>query len=114
MKSKYFFALAFTAMQVCSNPASLLAQTVFSKDTTVDIKVTGIICGMDVPLINDRVKKETGVKDCKAVSKPGATTQFKITYNPTEISYQKVMEAVEDAPSCEDPKDRPYKVKKKH
>lgn len=114
MKSKYFKTLAFFAVLACTNSAKTFAQNTATKDTTIDIKVTGIICGMDLPLINERVKKEIGVKECKAISKPGAITQFSITYNPSQLSYQKIIEAVEDAPSCEDPKDRPYKVKKKH
>ncbi len=108
MKTRYFSALVFVLCLAFS--VKLSAQT--EKDTTITIKVSGIICGMDLPIICDRVKKENGVKDCKANGKAAAVTKFDITYDPSKITYQQLVNAVQDAPSCEDPNAKPYKVKK--
>lgn len=95
----------FSAKNAC-------AQISIPKDTTVTVKVSGITCGGDLPLIIDRVNKEVGVKGCKAVSKAGAITKFEITYNPAIISYPLLLKSIEDAPSCDVPEEKPYRVKK--
>ena len=83
------------------------------KDTTVTIQVSGITCEGDLPIICERVKKEKGVADCKAVSKAAVTSKFDVTYNTKLITYQQIVSAVQDAPSCDFPNEKPYRVKKK-
>ena len=109
MKTKILSALAF---MICLVVFPCSAQNAAQKDTTVTFSVSGIICGMDLPIICKRVMQEKGVKDCKAVSKASATSKFEVTYNPSEITYQKVVDAIQDAPSCDYPNEKPYKVKK--
>lgn len=82
------------------------------KDTTITIRVAGITCDGDLPIICKRVKKEKGVVDCKAVTKAAVTTKFDVTYNPKLISYQQIVDAVQDAQSCDFPNEKPYRVKK--
>lgn len=90
-----------------------IAQTVAnsSKDTTITVKVSGIQCGGDLPKIVNRVKEEKGVIKCKATSKPTAVTTFEVEYNPTLIRYDQIVAAIQDAPSCDFPDQKPYKVK---
>ena len=119
MKSYHFFnAAALVLFIVVAFVQTGISQTRDNKqsikDTTVTIQVTGITCGGDLPIISERVKKEKGVADCKAVTKAAATSKFDVTYNPALITYQQIVNAVQDAPSCDFPKEKPYRVKKKN
>ncbi len=84
-----------------------------AKDTAISIAVGGIRCGGDLPIICKRVNQEKGITECKARGEAEILTVFNITYNPKEISYQQIVKAIEDAPSCDFPNEKPYKVKKK-
>ncbi len=114
MKNKFVLAIAMciTFCFAFINYAAAQSATV-SKDTTATFEVSGITCSGDLPLICKRVQPEKGVKKIKAVGKPGATTKFQVTYNPAIINYQQVVAAVQDAPSCDYPNEKPYKVKKR-
>lgn len=109
MNTRFLSALA---LMICLAFATLSLGQSTTKDTVIIIKVSGIICGMDLPIISDTLKKQDGVKDCKAIGKAAAVTRFEITYDPNKISYQQIVNIVQNAPSCEDPKEKPYKVKK--
>ena len=117
MKSNYFNAMALSFMLCLLFSIKLNAQTaatdsIKARDTIVVVKVSGITCGGDLPLICERVKKEKGVMNCQAVSKPAATTSFEVKYDPALITYQQVVAAIEDATSCDNPNQKPYKVKR--
>jgi copper chaperone CopZ len=118
MKSQYFFnssilmaLILFAFVQTSYSQTKDNTQT--ENDTTITIRVAGITCGNDLPIICKRVNKEKGVADCIASSEAGATTKFNVTYNPELISYQQIVDAVQDAPSCNYPNEKPYRVKKK-
>lgn len=78
---------------------------------TSAVKVKGVTCKNDLKTIADNVEKLKGVSACKA-DKAGPTTTFQIKFNPALVSEKDIFAAIEDTPGCEDPKDRPYKVKK--
>jgi len=120
MKSKYFNALltAFTLTFIFAASAS--AQTSIEQTTTatqaqtvktIKLKVAGITCSGDCKDIQKVVSDMNGVKACKQVGKPSATSVFEVSFNPAVISEKEIRSAVEATPGCEDPKDRPYKVK---
>lgn len=74
------------------------------------IKVKGITCATDVKTIAGNIEKLSGVQRCKA-DKPGATTSFELMYNPARVSEKDIIAAIENTGGCENPNDRPYKVK---
>ena len=118
MKSHHFFkisALALSTMLafVQTGNSQTKDNKQIEKDTTVTIQVAGITCAGDLPIICERVKKEKGVAGCKADTKAAATSKFDVTYNPALITYQQIIDAVQDAPSCDFPNEKPYRVKKK-
>ena len=78
---------------------------------TVKMKVKGVTCAMDLKTISNNVEKLKGVSSCVA-GKQGATTSFEVKYNPALISEKEIIAAIENTSGCEDPNDRPYKVKK--
>ena len=105
-----FKYVAFFCLLLFAFGKKSAAQT---KDTTITIKVSGITCSGDLAIIVKRVKQEKGIADCTATTKAAAITAFQIKYDPAAIQYPQIVKAVQDAPSCDYPDQRPYKVKKK-
>lgn len=79
-------------------------------DKTMTIKVKGITCSTDYKMIQTNVEKLNGVSNFE-VGKQGATSTFIINYNPELVSEEKIYTAIEGTGSCENPDERPYKVK---
>jgi len=89
------------------------AQTAPVQENTIKtsaVKVKGITCKNDLKSIAGNVEKLKGVSACTA-DKAGPTTTFKIMFDPKIVSEKEIFAAIEDTPGCEDPNDRPYKVK---
>ena len=121
MKSKYFsavvliFAIVLTSAQVsCAqtpNPQSKISNP---NDTTVIVKVSGITCSGDLTMIAAGVEKIKDVSSCKQVGKMSTSTSFEVKYDPSKVSYAEVVKAIEGTASCDNPDQRPYKVKTKN
>jgi copper chaperone CopZ len=77
----------------------------------VVIKVKGINCAMDLKMISANVEKLKGVNSCKA-GKMGTTSSFEVSFSPAIISEKEIFSVIENTGSCENPDERPYKVKK--
>lgn len=82
------------------------------KDTTITVSVAGVTCGGDLPVICKYVEKETGILEIKSVGKVAAVSTFEVRYNPAQISFEQVVAKIEDSPSCDAPKKKPFRVKK--
>lgn len=92
---------------------STFAQTNISpadSNQIVTIKVKGVTCSGDLKTIAMNVEKLTGVTQCKT-GKMGATSTFEVKYNPSKVSLKAIYTAIENTQGCENPNDRPYKVK---
>jgi len=99
-----------------------LSTTAFSQSTenesipatdslkTTIVKVKGITCAMDLKTISGNVEKMQGVSSL-VTKRQGATSVFELTYLPTAVSENEIFETIENTPGCEDPNDRPYKIK---
>ncbi len=96
----------------CSNTCMAQMAETSKADTlkAATIKVKGITCATDVKTIAGNIEKLPGVQRCKA-DKPGAMTSFELLYNPAKVSEKEIIAAVENTGGCENPSDRPYKVK---
>jgi copper chaperone CopZ len=77
---------------------------------TATVKVKGITCSMDLKMISANVEKVRGVSSFKT-GKQGTTTTFIIIYNPALVTEKEIFAAIENTGSCENPNERPYKVK---
>lgn len=84
-----------------------------SSDTTIVIKVSGITCGGDLPIISSHVMEKEGISSCEAVGAAAAVTKFQISYDPSVAKLEDIIAGVETAPSCDFPDTFPYKVKVK-
>ena len=77
---------------------------------SITVKVKGITCSSDVKTITGNIEKLIGVQRCKA-DKPGATTSFELSYNPARVSEKDIIAVIENTGGCENPNEKPYKVK---
>lgn len=116
MKLIKSFLLAFTVFTAATNLA--FAQTTPTHQTTdslktATVKVKGITCSMDLKMISANVEKLNGVSSCKA-GKQGTTTTFEVKYKPALVTEKEIFAAIENTGSCENPDQRPYKVKQKN
>ncbi len=102
-----FNATAFTANAQNSKETPTETQTL----QTIKIKVTGITCSGDCKDIQKSVTTLNGVTAARQIGKPSATSVFEITFNPALVTEKQIQKSVEDTPGCDDPAERPYKVK---
>lgn len=114
MKFSNIFVMAITFM--LASTTVTFAQSTKEKgqiaDTTKTLttKVKGITCSTDLKMISANVEKLKGVSTCKA-GKTGPTTTFEIVYNPALITEKEIHSAIQNTGSCENPDERPYKIK---
>ena len=83
-----------------------------AEDTTITIKVKGITCSTDYKMIESNLEKLGGVNRFQVIKKR-ATSTFSISFNPEKVSEKEIYAAIEETGSCENPDERPYKVKPK-
>jgi copper chaperone CopZ len=100
------FLLAFPIISEAQNNSQ--ADTI---SKTITVKVKGVTCSSDLKTIATNVEKLSGVTSCKS-TKMGATSSFEVIYNPAQIAEKEIYSAIESTGGCENPADRPYKVKK--
>ena len=106
MKSILFFVMT---LLLCTAITPIVkAQTT---DTTITVKVKGIGCATDLKMVEANITKLEGIIECK-VLKQGATTTFDVQFNTQLASSKDIYAAIEGTGGCENPDDRPYKVKR--
>ncbi len=113
MKFIKSFVLAVIVLAATTNFA--FSQTTTSSQTTdslktATVKVKGITCSTDLKTIAANVEKVKGVNSCKAGNE-GPTTTFEVKYNPALVSEKEIFAAIENTGGCENPDERPYKIK---
>ena len=112
---KFIKSLVWTVIVLTATANIAFSQATASDQTadgltTASVKVRGITCSTDVKMISANVEKVKGVSSCRA-GKQGPTTTFVIRYNPAIATEKDVFAAIEDTGGCENPDDRPYKIK---
>ncbi len=118
MKNTILGLFAVTCFTLVGSSISATAQEVTqttetaAKDTIITVKVAGVTCGGDLPVICKYVEKESGILEIKSVGKVAAVSTFEVRYNPAQISFEQVVAKIEDSPSCDAPKKKPFRVKK--
>jgi copper chaperone CopZ len=113
-KMKFIKLLFFAIIILTATANSSFSQATNSNQTdslkTATVKVKGITCSMDLKMISANVEKVKGVSSCKA-GKQGTTTTFEVKYNPELVTEKEIFVAIENTGSCENPDERPYKIK---
>jgi len=112
MKTNKFF---YTLIGLFVAAISLQAQSASTQKTdtlqTIKLQVKGITCSGDLLMISDNVEKVDGVQKCDNVGKMSATSTFEIAFDPGKTSKAQIVKIIEDTPSCDRPREKPYKVK---
>ena len=103
-----FAILTISANFAFSQSSTSTEQSVTTTKSTITVK--GITCAKDLTMISDNVKKLEGVNSCEVVKK-GATSKFRVKFDPALVTEKEIHAAIEGTGSCEDPNERPYKVK---
>lgn len=103
-----FVAFWGGAFSVQAQSASSLSNA--ENAVVITIKVKGVTCAMDLKTIASNVEKLDGVGRCRPL-KEGAVSTFEVAYNPLKVTEKAIYAAVENTEGCENPADRPYKVK---
>ena len=120
MKSKFIYTLTLISALTFALSLPACAQTSKEQPTTaaqkeklqtIKLKVGGITCTGDCKDIQKVVSKMNGVSSCKQVGKPLATSVFEVTFNPALVSEKEIRAKVEDTPGCDNPDEKPYRVK---
>lgn len=115
-KSIIFLLIGFLAISNTSYAQSAASnaktEQVAEETKTISIKVKGVGCANDIKSIAANVENLDNVAKCEA-KRPGRVTTFTVVYNPALVKMEDIHAAIEGTPGCQDPKDRPYKVKKK-
>jgi copper chaperone CopZ len=86
------------------------SQSTETNSVTTTVKVKGISCSTDLKMIKASLEKVDGVNSCEA-GKKGTTTSFIVKYDTKLVDERAIYAAIESTGSCENPNERPYKVK---
>ena len=105
---KFILILIVFALCISGNAK---AQTAHDSTATIKIKVKGIICNMDFPLIKKKLINQEGVDEVAFSEIKSGAVVCTVTYHPLIISEEKISKAIEAAPSCENPNQYPYRAK---
>ena len=110
---KHIKLLMLALVFIITNAQNISAQNITqNSDTsqTIVVKVKGVTCAGDLKTIASNVEKVEGVTTCKT-GKMGATSSFEVKYNPKKANIKDIHSAIENTGGCENPNDKPYKVK---
>ena len=111
---KFIFTCFIAWAMIIVTPQEVYSQTATQtadSSQSIQLKVKGLTCSMDLKTIATNVEKLKGVSACKP-GKVGAVSKFEVIFNPLLVTEKQIIEAIENTAGCEDENDRPYKVKK--
>lgn len=75
------------------------------------IKIKGISCTMDLPIIKKKLVNEDGIEDITYSEVKSEAVVFTVKYHTAIITEKQIKTVIENAPSCDNPEEKPYKVK---
>lgn len=95
---------------------STLSYAQVSEDSTrvAEVRVSGITCAGDLPIIQKQLVNAEGVDEVSFAPIENGESVARITYHPAFIKEKELLELVERAPSCDTPGEFPYRAKAMH
>ncbi len=78
----------------------------------ITIQVSNLHCNNDMPTIKKRLLNEEGIDEVAFTPIEGETSVFTVSYHTSATSREQIEKAIEATPGCDDPEEKPYKVKK--
>ncbi len=113
MKNILVLLAFFCAGITCASAQTTVAAEETAQQTELTktvLKVKGATCKNDLGMIVANVQKTEGVQTCE-VLKHGAVTTLEVAYDAKATDAEKIMSAVQNTGTCEDPNERRYSVK---
>ena len=87
------------------------AQTATDTLKMATIKIKGISCPMDLPIIKKKLVNQEGIDDVNYSEVKSEAVIFTVKYHTSVITEKQIRTTIENAPSCDNPNEKPYKVK---
>lgn len=85
------------------------AQTDTLKTATITVK--GITCNGDMPVIKKKLLNQEGIDEAEYSEAKSGAVVFTVKYHSAVTGEEAIRKTIEAAPSCDRPKEFPYKVK---
>lgn len=108
MKRIISIIIAIVATATCT---TAFGQTTPDTVKTATIKVSGISCNGDMPLIKKKLINQEGIDEVSFSEAKGGAVTFTVKYHSSITTEKKIREWIEAAPSCDNPNLYPYKTK---
>jgi hypothetical protein len=64
-----------------------------------------------MPTIKKCLLNQDGIDEVTFTERKGDLSVFKVVYHTSAISEEQIRQAIEATPGCDDPSDKPYRVK---
>lgn len=107
--------IVLIAAAIISYAAPRAAAQTGAADTVkkIQIKVTNLHCGNDMPTIKKQLLNQEGIDEVSFTELSGETSVFTIAYHTAATSQEQIEKAVESTPGCDNKNETPYRVKRK-
>jgi hypothetical protein len=89
----------------------LHAQVPEDSTRVAEVRVSGITCSGDLPIIQKKLVNAEGVDEVNWSPLENGEAVARITYHPAFIQEKQLLQLVEGAPSCDAPGEFPYRAK---
>ncbi len=99
------------AVMAITAVTSAFGQSTTDTLKTATIKVSGISCNGDMPLIKKKLINQAGIDEASYTEAKGGAVTFSVKYHSSIATEKKIREIIEAAPSCDNPNLFPYKTK---
>jgi copper chaperone CopZ len=100
-------------MAVLAISCSILSHAQVPEDSVrvADVRISGITCAGDLPIIRKQLVNAEGVDAVAFSPIEKQESVARITYHPALIGEKDLLRLVERAPSCDAPDEFPYRAK---
>jgi copper chaperone CopZ len=112
LRKAFFLIIGLAALT-----GSLSAQTASPTQATEEglktatVKIGGITCEKDLPIIKKKLVDQEGVEEVNWSDIKGGMVTFQVRYHSAAAGEEEIKAAIEAAPSCDRPDVFPYRVK---
>jgi copper chaperone CopZ len=89
----------------------LYGQAVPDTLKTATLKVTGITCQGDMPVIKKKLINQDGIDEVEFTEAKGGMSAFTVRYHTSVIGEAEILALIESSPCCDNPNEFPYKAK---
>ena len=107
---KYFLSFGIF-LSILISSQSVTGQSTSDSLKTASIKVSGITCNGDMPIIKKKLINLEGTESVTFTEAKNGVVTFTVEYHTSVITEERILKEIEAAPSCDNPNSFPYKTK---